>query len=141
MLIYCCVPVLQKNEYSSDHAKIYSVHLTNVIGGVASECRQCALAAVDSESACVPCPPGHYMLNGTGVCQSCPSNTIIMPEQPIGKQACILCGPNTYSNEVSIIYLHKRSSTIKLVFRPCALFQSKNILCENSPYPLSSLQF
>ncbi|XP_059359670.1 endosome/lysosome-associated apoptosis and autophagy regulator 1 [Carassius carassius] len=88
-----------KNEYSSDYAKIYSVHITNVIGGVASECRQCALAAVDSESACVPCPPGHYMLNGTGVCKSCPSNTIIRPEQPIGKQACIPCGPNTYSNE------------------------------------------
>uniref|UniRef100_A0A8C1AQ31 Endosome-lysosome associated apoptosis and autophagy regulator 1 n=1 Tax=Cyprinus carpio carpio TaxID=630221 RepID=A0A8C1AQ31_CYPCA len=88
-----------KNEYSSDYAKIYSVHLTNVIGGVASECRQCALAAVGSESACVPCPPGHYMLNGTGVCKSCPSNTIIRPEQAIGKQACIPCGPNTYSNE------------------------------------------
>uniref|UniRef100_A0A8C1SPR0 Si:ch211-163l21.8 n=1 Tax=Cyprinus carpio TaxID=7962 RepID=A0A8C1SPR0_CYPCA len=84
---------------SSDYAKIYSVHLTNVIGGVASECRQCALAAVDSDSGCVPCPPGHYMLNGTGVCKSCPSNTIIRPEQPIGKQACIPCGPNTYSNE------------------------------------------
>ncbi|KAL0185960.1 hypothetical protein M9458_017630, partial [Cirrhinus mrigala] len=88
-----------QNEYSSDYAKIYSVHLTNAIGGVASECRQCALAAVDSDSACVPCPPGHYMLNGTGVCRSCPSNTIIRPEQPIGEQACIPCGPNTYSNK------------------------------------------
>ncbi|XP_056629223.1 endosome/lysosome-associated apoptosis and autophagy regulator 1 isoform X3 [Triplophysa dalaica] len=88
-----------ESEYSSDFAKIYSVHITNVIGGVASECRQCALAASGTESACVPCPSGHYMLNGTGVCQSCPSNTIIRPEQPIGAQACILCGPNTDSNK------------------------------------------
>jgi len=94
------VSVLQQNEYSSDLAKIYSVHLTNVIGGVASECRQCALALADSDSACVPCPAGHYMLNGTGVCKSCPSNTIIRPEQPVGKEACIPCGPNTYSNQV-----------------------------------------
>ncbi|XP_051524382.1 endosome/lysosome-associated apoptosis and autophagy regulator 1-like [Myxocyprinus asiaticus] len=90
-----------ENEYSSDLSKIYSIHITNVIGGVASECRQCALAASASasDSACVPCPPGHYMLNGNGVCKSCPSNTIIRPEQPIGEQACITCGPNTYSNK------------------------------------------
>ncbi|XP_056319615.1 endosome/lysosome-associated apoptosis and autophagy regulator 1 [Danio aesculapii] len=88
----------RKNEYSSDLAKIYSVHLTNVIGGVASECRQCALTGADSDS-CVSCTPGHYMVNGTGVCRHCPSNTIIRPEQPIGKEACIPCGPNTYSNK------------------------------------------
>ncbi|KAI7797815.1 endosome/lysosome-associated apoptosis and autophagy regulator 1 isoform X2 [Triplophysa rosa] len=88
-----------ESEYSSDFAKIYSVHITNVIGGVASECRQCALAASGTDSGCVPCPSGHYMLNGTGVCKSCPANTIIRPEQPIGEQACILCGPNTDSNK------------------------------------------
>lgn len=88
-----------ENEYSSDLAKIYTVHITNVIGGVASECQQCALAASGTDSACVPCPSGHYMLKGTGVCKSCPANTIIRPEQPIGEQACILCGPNTYSNK------------------------------------------
>uniref|UniRef100_A0A672QFF8 Endosome-lysosome associated apoptosis and autophagy regulator 1 n=1 Tax=Sinocyclocheilus grahami TaxID=75366 RepID=A0A672QFF8_SINGR len=116
-----------KNEYSSDYAKIYSVHLTNVIGGVASECRQCALAAVDSDSACVPCPPGHYMLNGTGVCKSCPSNTIIRPEQPIGKQACIPCGPNTYSNEGRsacmsdcTLALHHKGEMLNYDFSPLA---------------------
>uniref|UniRef100_A0A673N9Q7 UPF0577 protein KIAA1324-like n=1 Tax=Sinocyclocheilus rhinocerous TaxID=307959 RepID=A0A673N9Q7_9TELE len=116
-----------KNEYSSDYAKIYSVRLTNVIGGVASECRQCALAAVDSESACVPCPPGHYMLNGTGVCKSCPSNTIIRPEQPIGKQACIPCGPNTYSNEGRsacmsdcTLALHHKGEMLNYDFSPLA---------------------
>ncbi|XP_051758344.1 endosome/lysosome-associated apoptosis and autophagy regulator 1 isoform X1 [Ctenopharyngodon idella] len=113
-----------KNEYSSDLAKIYSVHLTNVIGGVASECRQCALAETDS---CVPCPPGHYMLNGTGVCKSCPSNTIIRPEQPVGEEACIPCGPNTYSNEGRsacmsdcTLALHHKEETLHYNFSPLA---------------------
>ncbi|KAA0714054.1 hypothetical protein E1301_Tti017521 [Triplophysa tibetana] len=88
-----------ESEYSSDFAKIYSIHITNVIGGVASECRQCALAASGTDSACVPCPSGNYMVNGTGVCKSCPANTIIRPEQPIGEQACIPCGLNTDSNK------------------------------------------
>ncbi|XP_052460300.1 endosome/lysosome-associated apoptosis and autophagy regulator 1 isoform X1 [Carassius gibelio] len=116
-----------KNEYSSDYAKIYSVHLTNVIGGVASECHQCALAAVDSDSGCVPCPQGHYMLNGTGVCESCPSNTIIRPEQPIGKQACIPCGPNTYSNKGRsacmsdcTLALHHKGEMLNYDFSPLA---------------------
>uniref|UniRef100_A0A8B9LQA0 Si:ch211-163l21.8 n=1 Tax=Astyanax mexicanus TaxID=7994 RepID=A0A8B9LQA0_ASTMX len=85
--------------YSSDFAKIYSVHITNVIGGVAAECRQCAMDSSHKDSACVPCPPGHYMLKGTGVCKSCPSNTFIRPEQPLGEEACIPCGPNTRSNQ------------------------------------------
>ncbi|ROL48969.1 UPF0577 protein KIAA1324 [Anabarilius grahami] len=113
-----------KNEYSSDLAKIYSVHLTNVIGGVASECRQCALADTDS---CVPCPPGQYMLNGTGVCKNCPSNTIIRPEQPVGKEACIPCGPNTYSNEGRstcmsdcTLALHHKEETLHHDFSPLA---------------------
>ncbi|KAK7135854.1 hypothetical protein R3I94_014510 [Phoxinus phoxinus] len=116
-----------KNEYSSDLAKIYSVHLINVIGGVASECRQCALALADSDSACIPCPPGHYMLNGTGVCKSCPSNTIIRPEQPVGKEACIPCGPNTYSNEGRsacmsdcTLALHHKGETLHYDFSPLA---------------------
>uniref|UniRef100_A0A8B9LN31 Si:ch211-163l21.8 n=1 Tax=Astyanax mexicanus TaxID=7994 RepID=A0A8B9LN31_ASTMX len=83
----------------SDFAKIYSVHITNVIGGVAAECRQCAMDSSHKDSACVPCPPGHYMLKGTGVCKSCPSNTFIRPEQPLGEEACIPCGPNTRSNQ------------------------------------------
>uniref|UniRef100_A0A8B9LMZ8 Si:ch211-163l21.8 n=1 Tax=Astyanax mexicanus TaxID=7994 RepID=A0A8B9LMZ8_ASTMX len=89
----------KKNTYSSDFAKIYSVHITNVIGGVAAECRQCAMDSSHKDSACVPCPPGHYMLKGTGVCKSCPSNTFIRPEQPLGEEACIPCGPNTRSNQ------------------------------------------
>ncbi|KAG9332366.1 hypothetical protein JZ751_015009 [Albula glossodonta] len=61
-----------ERRYSADYAKLYMVHVTNVIGGVASQCRHCALG---SGSGCVPCPPGHYMLNGSGVCKRCPANT------------------------------------------------------------------
>ncbi|XP_035238246.1 endosome/lysosome-associated apoptosis and autophagy regulator 1 [Anguilla anguilla] len=88
-----------ERQFSADFAKLYSVHVTNAIGGVASRCRRCALGSADSGSACVPCPPGHYMLNGSGVCQQCPPNTFIRPEQPMGEEACIHCGPNTHSNQ------------------------------------------
>ncbi|XP_026189393.1 UPF0577 protein KIAA1324 [Mastacembelus armatus] len=86
-------------KYSADVAKIYSIHITNVIGGVASQCRRCALSSAKADSACVPCPPGHYMVSGTGVCESCPSNTFIRAEQSIGKAACVQCGPNTKRNK------------------------------------------
>ncbi|KAK1801314.1 hypothetical protein P4O66_022995, partial [Electrophorus voltai] len=88
-----------ERQFSSDFAKIYSIHITNVKGGVASQCRQCALGSSHTASACVPCPPGHYMLNGTGVCKSCPPNTFVRPEQPLGEEACVQCGPNTNSNK------------------------------------------
>ncbi|XP_028265499.1 UPF0577 protein KIAA1324 isoform X2 [Parambassis ranga] len=88
---------MRKN--SGDIAKIYSIHITNVIGGVASECRRCALTSAQSSSACVPCPPGHYMVNKTGVCKSCPPNTFIRVDQSIGEAACIQCGPNTRRNK------------------------------------------
>uniref|UniRef100_A0A3Q3VQ33 MRH domain-containing protein n=1 Tax=Mola mola TaxID=94237 RepID=A0A3Q3VQ33_MOLML len=89
----------EERKYSSDVAKIYSIHITNVIGGVASQCRHCALSSAEVSSACVPCPLGHYMVNGTGVCQSCPSNTFIRADQPIGEEACVPCGPNTERNK------------------------------------------
>ncbi|CAL8323341.1 unnamed protein product [Merluccius merluccius] len=87
-------------NHTSDVAKIYSIVITNAIDGVASQCRQCAVGSSDL-SACVPCPPGHYMVNGTGVCKSCPPNTFIRPQQIIGEGACIPCGPNTYKNKAS----------------------------------------
>uniref|UniRef100_A0A8C5FS89 Endosome-lysosome associated apoptosis and autophagy regulator 1 n=1 Tax=Gadus morhua TaxID=8049 RepID=A0A8C5FS89_GADMO len=85
-------------NHTSDVAKIYSVLVTNAVDGVASRCRQCAAGSSDL-SACVPCPPGHYMVNGTGVCESCPPNTIIRPQQTVGREACVPCGPNTSTNQ------------------------------------------
>ncbi|XP_034028186.1 UPF0577 protein KIAA1324 homolog [Thalassophryne amazonica] len=86
-----------ERKYSADIAKIYSIHITNVIGGVASKCRHCALSS-NLGSSCVPCPPGHYMVSGTGFCKSCPSNTFIRAEQSVGEAACVHCGPNTERN-------------------------------------------
>lgn len=88
-----------ERKYSADVAKIYSIHITNVIEGVASHCRHCALSSGNEGSACVPCPPGHYMVNGTGVCMSCPPNTFIRADQPVGEAACVQCGPNMKSNK------------------------------------------
>lgn len=90
----------QGRKHSSDVAKIYSVHISNVMGGVASQCRRCALSLAGYSSTCVPCPPGHYMVNGTGACESCPPNTIIRADQSVGLDACVPCGPNTGRNEV-----------------------------------------
>uniref|UniRef100_A0A3Q3K1M4 MRH domain-containing protein n=1 Tax=Monopterus albus TaxID=43700 RepID=A0A3Q3K1M4_MONAL len=86
-------------KYSADVAKIYSIHITNVVGGVASHCQRCALSSSEPGSDCVPCPPGHYMVNGTGVCRSCPPNTFIRAGQPVGEAACVECGPNTKTNQ------------------------------------------
>ncbi|RVE70455.1 hypothetical protein OJAV_G00064830 [Oryzias javanicus] len=85
--------------YNSDFAKIYSIHITNVIGGVASQCRRCALTSVGTDSACVLCPPGHFMVSETGACKSCPPNTITKASQPVGEDACVRCGPNTRRNK------------------------------------------
>lgn len=91
----------QEKRYSNDAAKIYSIHVTNVIGGVASQCRRCALSSARGHSACVPCPAGHYMVSGTGECKSCQSNSIVGAEDPVGESACVPCGPNTQRNEVT----------------------------------------
>lgn len=99
-LVSSIVTVSQGRKHSGDVAKIYSIHISNVIGGVASQCRRCALSLAKYSSACVPCPPGHYMVNGTGACESCPPNTIIRADQSVGLDACVPCGPNTERNEV-----------------------------------------
>ncbi|XP_060736920.1 endosome/lysosome-associated apoptosis and autophagy regulator 1 isoform X1 [Tachysurus vachellii] len=116
-----------ERQHSSDFAKIYSIHITNVIGGVASHCRQCALDSSHSDSACVSCPPGHYMLNDTGVCRSCPPNTFIRPEQPLGEEACIPCGPNTKSNRAHsacvsdcTLNMQHKGETLQYDFSPLA---------------------
>lgn len=99
----------QERKYSADVAKIYSIHITNVLGGVASQCRHCALSSTKAGSACVPCPPGHYMVNGTGVCKSCLPNTFVRADQPVGEAACVQCGPNTETNKVKRNPFHWKS--------------------------------
>ncbi|XP_032074294.1 UPF0577 protein KIAA1324 homolog isoform X4 [Thamnophis elegans] len=85
-------------KYTNDVARLYSINVTNVIDGVASYCRQCALET--SGSSCTSCPHGHYIDKTSGACSPCPSNTYLKAHQPYGKQACIPCGPGTKNNKI-----------------------------------------
>lgn len=94
---------LQGRKYTNDVAKIYSINVTNVIGGVASYCRPCALEASDVGSSCTSCPAGHYIDRGSGTCHLCPPNTILKAHQPYGAEACVACGSGTKSNKVPAV--------------------------------------
>uniref|UniRef100_A0A8V1A7A5 Endosome-lysosome associated apoptosis and autophagy regulator 1 n=1 Tax=Gallus gallus TaxID=9031 RepID=A0A8V1A7A5_CHICK len=83
-------------RYTSDVAKLYSVNVTNVLGGVASFCRRCAATG----GLCAPCPPGHALDHSTGACQPCPPGTFLRGHPPDGPPACQPCGPGTRSNQV-----------------------------------------
>ncbi|EPY84671.1 hypothetical protein CB1_000459017 [Camelus ferus] len=87
-------------KYTKDVAKIYSINVTNVMHGVASYCRPCALEASDVGSSCTSCPAGYYIDRESGTCRSCPANTILKAHQPYGAQACVPCGPGTKSNKI-----------------------------------------
>uniref|UniRef100_A0A8C2V196 Endosome-lysosome associated apoptosis and autophagy regulator 1 n=1 Tax=Chinchilla lanigera TaxID=34839 RepID=A0A8C2V196_CHILA len=86
-------------KYTNDVAKIYSINITNVMDGVASYCRPCALEASDMGSSCTACPAGYYINRNSGTCHPCPPNTILKAHQPYGAQACMACGPGTRSNQ------------------------------------------
>ncbi|XP_061644607.1 endosome/lysosome-associated apoptosis and autophagy regulator 1 [Phyllopteryx taeniolatus] len=92
-----------ERRFSADVAKIFSIHVTNVLGGVASKCRQCALTSRPGDgSACVPCPLGHRLVSekgAEGTCQRCPPNSIVATEWPAREPACVACGPNTKTNQ------------------------------------------
>eukprot|EP00074_Homo_sapiens_P013957 NP_001253977.1 UPF0577 protein KIAA1324 isoform 2 [Homo sapiens] len=87
-------------KYTNDVAKIYSINVTNVMNGVASYCRPCALEASDVGSSCTSCPAGYYIDRDSGTCHSCPTNTILKAHQPYGVQACVPCGPGTKNNKI-----------------------------------------
>uniref|UniRef100_A0A2K6EFG1 Endosome/lysosome-associated apoptosis and autophagy regulator 1 n=1 Tax=Propithecus coquereli TaxID=379532 RepID=A0A2K6EFG1_PROCO len=91
-------------KYTNDVAKIYSINITNVMDGVASYCRPCALEASDMGSSCTSCPAGYYIDRNSGTCHSCPPNTILKAHQPYGVQACVPCGPGTKSNKVPAVW-------------------------------------
>uniref|UniRef100_A0A8C4KYB8 Endosome-lysosome associated apoptosis and autophagy regulator 1 n=1 Tax=Equus asinus TaxID=9793 RepID=A0A8C4KYB8_EQUAS len=87
-------------KYTNDVAKIYSINVTNVMDGVASYCRPCALEASEMGSSCTSCPAGYYIDRDSGTCHSCPPDTILKAHQPYGIQACTPCGPGTKSNKI-----------------------------------------
>uniref|UniRef100_A0AAX7UXT3 MRH domain-containing protein n=1 Tax=Astatotilapia calliptera TaxID=8154 RepID=A0AAX7UXT3_ASTCA len=89
-------------RFIADTVKIYSINLTNVIDGVASACRACALVPQNSQragSSCVPCPAGFYIDRDTNRCQECPPNTHLAGRQTYGQDACVACGPGSISNK------------------------------------------
>ncbi|MEQ2199640.1 Endosome/lysosome-associated apoptosis and autophagy regulator member 2 [Xenoophorus captivus] len=93
---------LDVRRYVSDTVKIYSISVTNVLDGVASACRACALIPQNSQragSSCVPCPAGFFIDRDTNRCQECPPNTHLAGRHTYGKDACIACGPGSISNK------------------------------------------
>ncbi|XP_039891588.1 endosome/lysosome-associated apoptosis and autophagy regulator family member 2-like isoform X2 [Simochromis diagramma] len=93
---------LDVRRFIADTVKIYSINLTNVIDGVASACRACALVPQNSQragSSCVPCPAGFYIDRDTNRCQECPPNTHLAGRQTYGQDACVACGPGSISNK------------------------------------------
>ncbi|XP_072290983.1 endosome/lysosome-associated apoptosis and autophagy regulator family member 2 [Eucyclogobius newberryi] len=87
-------------RHVNDVARIYSVTVSNAIDGVSSRCRACALSSrPSSSSACVPCPPGHYIQPDTNQCTECPPNTYLVPHAPPGPDACQPCGPASKSDK------------------------------------------
>uniref|UniRef100_A0A8C5FYW2 UPF0577 protein KIAA1324-like n=1 Tax=Gouania willdenowi TaxID=441366 RepID=A0A8C5FYW2_GOUWI len=89
-------------RYVSDTVKLYSVSVTNVLDGVASACRACALVPHNSQQAstsCVPCPAGFYIDRDTNRCQECPPNTHLAGRHTYGQDACVACGPQSISNK------------------------------------------
>uniref|UniRef100_A0A3Q2E832 Endosome-lysosome associated apoptosis and autophagy regulator family member 2 n=1 Tax=Cyprinodon variegatus TaxID=28743 RepID=A0A3Q2E832_CYPVA len=93
---------LDVRRYISDTVKIYSISVTNVLEGVASACRACALIPQNSQqagSSCVPCPAGFFIDRDTNRCQECPPNTHLAGRHTYGRDACIACGPGSISNK------------------------------------------
>ncbi|XP_033880704.2 endosome/lysosome-associated apoptosis and autophagy regulator family member 2-like [Acipenser ruthenus] len=91
--------VQETRRFVNDIVKIYSITVSNVLGGVASSCDACALGPQQSGSSCVPCPPGNYIDKDSNQCKECPANTYLSVHQLSGKEACIPCGPGSRSNK------------------------------------------
>uniref|UniRef100_A0A8C3BZI4 Endosome-lysosome associated apoptosis and autophagy regulator 1 n=1 Tax=Cairina moschata TaxID=8855 RepID=A0A8C3BZI4_CAIMO len=101
-------------RYTSDVAKLYSVNITNVLGGVASFCRRCA---PEPGGACAPCPPGHALDHATGACQPCPPGTYLQGHPPGSTPTCQPCGPGTHSNQVRSLCYNNCSFSLALLGR------------------------
>lgn len=112
VVIYSCVGLFfleavcpsavlfQVRRHVNDVVRIYSISVTNAVDGVSSGCRACALSTQPSSSACVPCPPGHYIDTRTSQCTECPHNTYLLSRATPGPDACKSCGPASKSNKV-----------------------------------------
>ncbi|CAL8323021.1 unnamed protein product [Lota lota] len=101
---------MDTRRYVGDMVKLYSISVTNVVGGMASSCRACALlsqaqALQQTGSSCVPCPAGFYIDQGTNRCRECPPGTHLAGRHTYGQEACVACGPASRSDkEHSLCY-------------------------------------
>ncbi|NXQ89789.1 K1324 protein, partial [Nyctibius grandis] len=98
-------------QYTSDVAKLYSINVTNVLGGVASFCRRCAPQPAGS---CAPCPPGSAVEPGSGACHPCPPGTYLQGHPSDGPPACQPCGPGTHSNQLRSLCYNNCSFSLEL---------------------------
>ncbi|XP_029821739.1 UPF0577 protein KIAA1324-like [Manacus vitellinus] len=97
-------------RYTGDVAKLYSINVTNVLGGVASFCRRCA---PQPTGPCAPCPPGSA-LDPTGTCQPCPPGTVLRGPPSGGTPLCHPCGPGTRSNQLRSLCYNNCSLSLSL---------------------------
>ncbi|XP_034032516.1 UPF0577 protein KIAA1324-like [Thalassophryne amazonica] len=86
-------------HYVHDTARIFSISVSNAVDGVSSGCQACAQSSRSSNSACVPCPPGHYIDTQTNQCTECPEDTYLLSHAPQGSDACRPCGPGSKSDK------------------------------------------
>ncbi|NWH71741.1 K1324 protein, partial [Piaya cayana] len=97
--------------YSSDVARLYSINVTNVLGGVASFCRRCAPVTGTS---CTPCAPGNAVDRSLGTCQPCPPGTYLQGHPSNRTPACHPCGPGTRSNQLRSLCYNNCSFSLPL---------------------------
>lgn len=119
-------------RYAGDNVKLFSIHVSNVLEGVASACRACALvpdAARRADSSCVPCPPGFYIHAETNRCQECPPGTHLAGRHTYGREACVPCGPASVSNRVSDFVLPKNGPARKSGKRRASLVLQEHSRC------------
>ncbi|NXX85185.1 K1324 protein, partial [Urocolius indicus] len=98
-------------RYTKDVAKLYSINVTNVLGGVASFCRRCAPEPAGS---CAPCPPGSVVDHSTGTCQPCPPGTYLRGHPSDEPPTCQPCGPGTLSNQLRSLCYNNCSFSLAL---------------------------
>ncbi|NXI34702.1 K1324 protein, partial [Galbula dea] len=99
-------------RYTSDVAKLYSINVTNVLGGVASFCRRCAPKPAGS---CALCPPGNALDHSSGTCQPCPADTYLRGHPSDGIPSCHPCGPGTRSNQLRSLCYNNCSFSLPLL--------------------------
>ncbi|XP_058675411.1 endosome/lysosome-associated apoptosis and autophagy regulator 1 isoform X3 [Ammospiza nelsoni] len=98
-------------RFTSDVAKLYSINVTNVQGGVASFCRRCAPQPTGS---CAPCSPGSAVDPSSGTCQPCPPGTYLRGHPSDGTPTCHPCGPGTRSNQLRSLCYNNCSLALAL---------------------------